>query len=103
MEAKVKSNLEVKSTLEEKKESHKKHQACHAEIANEEAQVDDVNEKSQGLLQNTSDSRLTSQLTQLNSRYSALVTASKVCKDDYFLCQLIFTIDNWSLFQWELL
>ena len=53
-------------------------QSFHEEIADMEGQLDAVNEKAQGLLQTTSDSRLTSQLTQLNSRYGTLVSLSKV-------------------------
>ena len=53
-------------------------QDYYEEVHGKQMSFDSVSDKTQVLLQNTSDSRITSQLTQLNSRYTTLHAFTKV-------------------------
>ena len=49
------------------------------EVRNKQTEFDNLTEKTQFLMQNSADSRVTTQLTQLNSRYTTLLAFVKVC------------------------
>ena len=49
----------------------------HEEILNKQMSFDALAERAQTLLQSTTDNRVTSQLTQMSSRYTSLIAASK--------------------------
>ena len=53
-------------------------QSYYDEVHNKQPAFDSVSDKTQLLLQSTADSRITSQLTQLNSRYTQLHAYTKV-------------------------
>ncbi|KAL3874932.1 hypothetical protein ACJMK2_037884 [Sinanodonta woodiana] len=76
-ESNIRAEAELKATLEEKTGQLEKQNAVHEEVMNQQTKFDELAEGAQGLVQSTTDNRLTSQLTQLSSRYSALIAASK--------------------------
>lgn len=53
-------------------------QALHEEVMSKQADFDSLTEHAQILLQSTTDNRVTSQLTQMSSRYTSLIAMSKV-------------------------
>ena len=76
-EQKVKSGSETKATSDEKEALLKKQQTLHTDIENQQSAFDALSDRVQSLLQSSTDSRVTTQLTQLNSRYTALTAKSK--------------------------
>lgn len=78
MESKVKGGTEVKATLEEKLILYDKYKAYSDEVRARQASFDALSDKTQFLLQSSTDSRITAQLTQLNSRFTALLAFTKV-------------------------
>lgn len=53
-------------------------QAIQEKITSKQEAFDSLAERAQTLLQSTTDNRVTSQLTQLSSRYTSLIASSKV-------------------------
>lgn len=53
-------------------------QSLHEELLQQQESFDNLAEQAQVLMQSSTDSRVSTQLTQMNSRYSALITVSKV-------------------------
>ena len=51
------------------------------EIMSKQIAFDSLAERAQTLLQSTTDNRVTSQLTQLSSRYTSLIASSKVQRE----------------------
>ena len=49
------------------------------EVRNKQTEFDKLSEQTQFLMQNSAESRVMTQLTQLNSRYTTLFTFVKVC------------------------
>ena len=78
MEMKVKSVKEAKATLEEKQDILDKYKVYFEEVRGKEGAFDALTDRTHFLLQSSTDSRITAQLTQLNSRYTALGTFTKV-------------------------
>ena len=54
------------------------YQAVHEETTQQQESFDHLAEQAQVLMQSSTDGRVSTQLTQLSSRYSALITLSKV-------------------------
>lgn len=61
-------------------------QAEHDDILTQQDRFDELTERAQTLLQSTTDSRLTSQLAQLSTRYTATMATSKVTVYFFMLC-----------------
>ena len=61
-------------------------QALYEEVIAKQTEFDGLTEHAQILLQSTTDNRVTSQLTQMSSRYTSLIAMSKV--------SLIFIVTN---------
>ena len=80
MESKVKGGTEVKATLEEKLILYDKYKAYNDEVRARQMSFDTLSDKTQFLLQSSTDSRITAQLTQLNSRFTSLLSFTKVEK-----------------------
>ncbi|KAK3090120.1 hypothetical protein FSP39_009339 [Pinctada imbricata] len=76
-ETDMKDESDLKATLEEKTVQLEKQNAIHEEILNKQISFDGLAERAQTLLQSTTDNRLTSQLTQMSSRYTSLIASSK--------------------------
>lgn len=57
-------------------------QAIQEKITSKQEAFDSLAERAQTLLQSTTDNRVTSQLTQLSSRYTSLIASSKVSISD---------------------
>ena len=89
MEVKVKGVKEAKATLAEKQDMHDKYKAYHEEVRGKQGAFDSLTDRTQFLLQTSTDSRITAQLTQLNSRYTALTTFTKVRALGSFFCYMI--------------
>ena len=53
-------------------------QSLHEELLQQQESFDNLAEQAQVLMQSSTDSRVSTQLTQMNTRYSALITVSKV-------------------------
>lgn len=53
-------------------------QTCHNDVMKQQQSFDQLAEKAQILMQSSTDGRVSTQLTQLSSRYAALITLSKV-------------------------
>ena len=53
-------------------------QSLHEELLRQQESFDSLAEQAQVLMQSSTDSRVSTQLTQMNTRYSALITVSKV-------------------------
>jgi hypothetical protein len=77
MEAKVKGIKEAKGTLEEKQDILDKYKGYYSEVRGKQGAFDALTDRTHFLLQSCSDSRITAQLTQLNSRFTALSTFTK--------------------------
>lgn len=75
----MKTESDLKATLEDKTEQLEKQQGVHESILDKQTTFDALAERAQTLLQSTTDNRVTSQLTQLSARYTTLMSASKVC------------------------
>ena len=54
-------------------------QSLHDELMRQQESFDNLAEQAQILMQSSTDSRVSTQLTQMSTRYSALITVSKVC------------------------
>ncbi len=78
MEVKVKGVTEAKATLPEKQATQEKYQELQTEVQAKQTAFDRLSDQTQFLLQSSTDSRTTSQLTQINSRYTSLLTFTKV-------------------------
>ncbi len=59
------------------------------QIQGKEGEFDDLTERAQVLLQNSTDSRLTGQLTQLTGRYTGLTANSKETLKVGYVCLLV--------------
>nr|KAG5692778.1 hypothetical protein BaRGS_009394 [Batillaria attramentaria] len=76
-ESEMKSDSELKSTLEQKTIQLEKQKSLHEELMQQQESFDSLAEQAQILMQSSTDSRVSTQLTQMSSRYSALITVSK--------------------------
>ena len=77
MEEKVKGVVELKTTIEKKQALFERYQNHYEEVLSKQSAFDDLSDKTQFLLQSSTDSRITAQLTQLNSRYTSLMVHTK--------------------------
>ncbi|KAJ8309206.1 hypothetical protein KUTeg_014080 [Tegillarca granosa] len=77
METDMKAESDMKATLEDKAIQLEKQQAINDEILEKQTAFDALTERAQTLLQSTTDNRVTSQLTQMSSRYTTLIAGSK--------------------------
>ncbi|XP_074648980.1 muscle-specific protein 300 kDa-like isoform X3 [Tubulanus polymorphus] len=77
MQASMKTDSDLKTTLREKKDYLKTQTEKHNEIIEHQTQFDALSEKAQSILHSSSDPKVSTQLSQLNARYSALVSLSK--------------------------
>ncbi|CAG5128719.1 unnamed protein product, partial [Candidula unifasciata] len=73
----VKTNSELKTSLDHKKDQLSSHRALHEDILEQQEAFNQLVKQAQDLLQLSTDRRISTQLNQLMSRYSALVTLSK--------------------------
>ncbi|XP_076463745.1 nesprin-1-like isoform X2 [Babylonia areolata] len=76
-ETDMKSDSELKATLEQKAMQLEKQKSLHEELMQQQESLDKLAEQAQVLMQSSTDSRVATQLTQISSRYSALITVSK--------------------------
>ncbi|KAK7104412.1 hypothetical protein V1264_019133 [Littorina saxatilis] len=76
-ESEMKSDSELKATLEQKTIQLEKQKSLHEELLMQQESFDSLGEQAQILMQSSTDSRVSTQLTQMSSRYSALITVSK--------------------------
>ncbi|XP_041353316.1 nesprin-1-like isoform X4 [Gigantopelta aegis] len=77
MEASMKADSELKSTVEHKTIQLEKQKNVHEEIIEQQTAFDNLAEQAQILMQSSKDSRVSTQLTQMGSRYTTLMTLSK--------------------------
>ncbi|KAL5008450.1 hypothetical protein ScPMuIL_014031 [Solemya velum] len=73
----MKAEAEPKARLEDKIVQREKQRNYHEDILNQQTSFDSLADNAQTLLQSTTDNRVTSQLTQMSSRYTSLIAASK--------------------------
>lgn len=78
MEVRMRVATELQATLPDKRHLYKTYKDYNEEVKAKQADFDGLSERTQMLLQNSLDSRITTQLTQLTSRYSALLVYTKV-------------------------
>ncbi|XP_076442566.1 muscle-specific protein 300 kDa-like isoform X3 [Babylonia areolata] len=76
-ESEMKSDSELKATLEQKTVQLEKQKSLHEELLQQQESFDSLAQQAQMLMQSSTDSRVSTQLTQITSRYTALITASK--------------------------
>ncbi|KAK0046935.1 nesprin-1, partial [Biomphalaria pfeifferi] len=73
----IKSDSDLKSSLEQKQVLLNSHKEAHEEIIQQQAAFDQLSEQAQILMQSSIDARISTQITQLRTRYLALITLSK--------------------------
>ncbi|RUS81756.1 hypothetical protein EGW08_010510, partial [Elysia chlorotica] len=73
----MKVDSDLRASLDQKLQQLNKHRNTHEETVGQQEAFDRLAEQAQVLMQSSTDGRVSTQLTQLSSRYSALITLSK--------------------------
>ncbi|KAL8590280.1 hypothetical protein ACOMHN_006396 [Nucella lapillus] len=76
-ETDMKSDSELKATLEQKAVQLEKQKSLHEELVQQQDSLDKLTEQAQVLMQSSTDSRVATQLSHISARYTALLTVSK--------------------------
>ncbi|KAK6181528.1 hypothetical protein SNE40_009363 [Patella caerulea] len=77
IETRMKADAELCTTLDQKNVHVLTQKALQDDIFDKQGDFDDLAEQAQLLMQKSADTRLSTQVTQLNSRYSSLISQSK--------------------------
>ena len=75
--ADLKMEVELKADLPAKEQQFESYQARHNEIESHQGEMDSVSQKAQSLLEINSDARVSHSITQMTTKYQALLSASK--------------------------
>ncbi|XP_025103982.1 nesprin-1-like isoform X4 [Pomacea canaliculata] len=76
-ESEMKSDSELKATLEQKTIQLEKQKSLHEELMRQQESFNSLAERAQTLMQSSTDAHVSTQLTQMGSRYHSLITTSK--------------------------